>query len=278
MGIFDTLFGMTAEKQTAKVPKDISSLSKQLAAQLLLANSAPADQNNLGRLLTFLEKTPSGWADVQAVVKYGVKVKFDTSDGGALYQPYNNLIVLNRMKVPRLLATYFCHESTHAQQKHEGRYGDAMTQSKEAFAEAIVQMETETFLREAIVGRELLHFERSRGIKDWQQSLNEHPLQMWFALVHRHRYATRVPNAVLEVDQRFTAPELRQWLNAVKPYFRTYVEPYRPVQYLKWDIAQRKRPPVDSDTMREVLSASFNKQSTAARNPYMGAGPKRTKR
>jgi hypothetical protein len=270
VGLFDKLFGPKQQAaQAKKKPSGISGLARELAAHLLIGKASSADHANLGKLLTLLEKSPSGWDDAVAVVQHGCKVMFDMADGGALFCWPENVIILNRARVPRSLATAFCHEATYVRQRHSGRGSDPYRQSKDEFAETVVRNETETFMRQAIVGRELLHWERANKVPQWHQNLVEHPLQMWFALVHGAKYAVRPAPATLDADAALSTPMLGQLLSAVQPYFRRHVEPYRIVQHIKWDIARGRRPPLDSDTLRGVLEASFSKQSREDRNPYM---------
>lgn len=256
---------------TAAYP--VSERVKQAAAKMAVGLT-PVDSSNLHKLLAFLEKTPSGWADVEHALAWRVTVSFNTAEGGALYSRPNNHITLSRTRVPRSLAVYFVHEATHARMTHAGTFGDTGLHTKAQFAEAIVCEETETYLREAVVGRELLHYERARGVPDWAQSLNDHMLQMWFALVHGVRYHKRPSDEVLAKDAAFDAATLEQKQQLMRPYVRRYVEPYRVVQYVKWDIANRLRPPIDSETSQGLLSASFEKQLQHDRCPYVGVGPK----
>ncbi|MBK7861224.1 MAG: hypothetical protein IPJ65_21965 [Archangiaceae bacterium] len=273
MGLFDKLFakdGGSGERpaEPAKKQAHVSELGRRLAGQLITPQSSGADRNNLGALLTLLEKTATGWADVELVLQRNVKVQLDTAEGGALFVWPGNLIILNRMRAPRSLVPSFCHEATHARQQHGGRGSDPLKQSKDDFAEAVVRIKTEAFLREALVGRELMHWERTHGVELWPQGLREHPVQMWFALVHGARYGKRPSDELLQADAALGAPKLAEWTRVVQPYFRQYAEPYRIVQHIKWDIARGRRWPLDADTLHGVLEASFSKQKPAHRKPY----------
>lgn len=94
-----------------------------LVAKLSVKTATPADRKNLASLLHVLKRSPAGWSDAQFAGQNNVSVVFDMADGGALYSVGKNRLTLNRMKVPRSLATSFCHEVTHARLAFAGLGG-----------------------------------------------------------------------------------------------------------------------------------------------------------
>jgi hypothetical protein len=249
------------------------------AKSLLVPGFTDSDLKQLGHVMGILERTSHGLEDLQFAVEKKVQVRFDLRTGGAWYQPHKNLITLNRVSAIPRSALHWVHELTHAREFHRGRPFTVLECTREQYAEMIVAEEAKTYFREAVVGRQLLHGARARRDPTWAQHTTDHPMQMWFQLVHAVPYGRRPDDAVLAADVALTGAELGELYPFVRPYFRGYVEAYRVPEMIKWDIAHKKRPPLDEQTSTGVLSAAFEKQSRAHKDrsfPMRPMGQMRT--
>jgi len=239
----------------------------EATSRLLPRDATRADRTKLTEVLTLLSETPTGKGHVQRVVQYGLEVRFDARDGGAVFNGILRRITLNRMKTSSRTATEFAHEAVHARSFNEGRAPNPRTQSRNAFVAGMIAEETQTYLEEAIVGRELLQFARIRQRPYWRELLTAHELQMYFQLLYGVPYQTRPSEQILDQDLALRPLELRQRIEGLRPYFRNYVSAYNRVEGIKWDIANGVRPPMDGTTMAELLTTSFSMQDPSFTTP-----------
>jgi hypothetical protein len=237
------------------------------AESVLPKEASPADRKKLTEVFALLLETPTGKNHVQRVVSYRLLVRFDTREGGAVFNPVHRTITLNRTKTSSRTATELVHEAVHARSHHEGRGPNVMAQSRNAFVAGMIAEETATYLEEAVVGRELLHCARIRGRESWKELCTAHELQMYFQLVHGVPYKTRPSEAVLESDLALGPNQLRATFDWLRPYFRNYVSAYNRVEGIRWDIVHGLRPPMDPTFFSELLSTAFGSQDRALTYP-----------
>ena len=243
--------GLSRTARAAKAAKS-SQPDRPVAEQalaLLDGGAAPADRQRAHDAFALLALTPSGREDLQAMVEHGVTLSFNMSSGGAGYQIQPNHIVLNRTQVVARTALDLTHELTHARLHNTG-YGANIHGEKDDYVNGILREESQTFFREAIVGRELVHLADPVSIK---HVLTVHPVQMWFALVHNVPYHKPPSPAVLDADAALTAATLSVIVDELMPYFLRYVQYYRLVEAAKWDIAHGLRKPEKQEVISGVI-------------------------
>ena len=224
---------------------------EQQAVTWLREGSSQVDREHAAEMFALLVQSPSGRDDVQLFVDHGITLAFDTRKGGAGYIRGAKLIVLNRTQVTARTALDFVHEVTHAR-FHMNRNGcDIDTQSKEQYVRSILFEESQTYFREALVGRELVHLARDPQVV--RAIFTVHPVQMWFQLVHGVAYhrppGSEALNADLALDGRTIASLARE----LHPYFVRFVDFYRNVESAKWEIRRGLRRPERQEVVADVL-------------------------
>lgn len=231
---------------------------EQRALKLMRHDCSKVDIDHARELFALLAMSPSGRDDLAIFVDHGITLAFDTRKGGAGYVRDAKLILLTRTQVAARTALDFVHEVTHAR-LHMTRTGsDIDAQSQEHYIRAILFEESQTYFREALVGRELIHLVRDAAVK--KSLFTVHTLQMWFQLVHGVAYH-RAPSAeALAADLALDSRALGELVRDLHPYFQRYVEFYRNVESAKWEIRRGLRRPEKQEVVSGVLSMCASEQ------------------
>ncbi len=241
----------TAPSQANVVVRNDAPL-EQRALQLMRHDCSKADIEHARQLFALLAMSPSGRDDLAIFVDHGITLAFDTRRGGAGYLRGAKLILLNRTQVVARTVLDFVHEVTHAR-FHMTRTGcDIDAQSQEQYVRSILFEESQTYFREALVGRELVHIVHDPAVK--KSLFTAHTLQMWFQLVHGVAYHKTPSAEVLAADLAMDARALADQVRELHPYFQRYVEFYRNVERAKWEIRRGLRRPEKQEVVSDVLS------------------------
>jgi hypothetical protein len=255
------------ERQAGRARRQRSTLHRQVMAMLAPGSPDP-DRIKLAGVVAWLEQIPSGIDDLKLVVEKGITLSFNTGDAGAgAFRKRLNTVVLSRLRSDAGTVATLVHELTHAREFHAGRAADINTQTKKAYARAMVREESKTYFHEVVIARELIHLTRRKELEVWRQFLTEHTVQMWFQLVHGVPYQRRPSDEVLAADAALTVPELLVHYAIVFPRFEAYVEAYFPYECAKWDMVRGNIRPLPPLEMSELLSTSFGNLPLAVLRP-----------
>ena len=268
----DAVFGEAVETNAAPRATASSELERKVMA-LVVPSATKADRAKVRRVVRLLEKSPTATMDLEFLVHHLVQLSFDTTDAGAgAYRRSENTVFLSRMRSDAGTVATLAHELTHAYEYFAGRGGNIHTQGREAYASAIVREESKTYFHETVVGRELVHALCKSGSEVWTQLLTDHPLQMWFQLVHGVRYKVRPTPKVLEADAALTGKALEAAQLEVFPYFERYARAYYAYELTRWDMHHGRRPWLPRHEMGELLGAAFEMLPREDRLPMRGGG------
>lgn len=254
MTAFDWTRGLARGAKTAtavgsSVRKDVP--LEQQAVALLREGSSKVDVEHAAELFALLMQSPSGRDDVALFVEHRINLAFDPRKGGAGYVRGARLIVLNRTQVVARTSLDFVHEVTHAR-FHVTGTGCDPDASKDAYVRGILFEESHTYLREAVVGRELAHVASDPRVV--KAIFTVHPVQMWFQLVHGVPYHRAPAADVLNVDAALDGRTLGTLVRDLHPYFARFVEFYRNVESAKWEIRNGLRRPERPEVVADVLA------------------------
>ncbi|MEO1482260.1 MAG: hypothetical protein AAFU77_09140 [Myxococcota bacterium] len=226
----------------------------------LLRETAPVDQRRLEDIVADVALALHGPALLEFLLHHRVTICFDTRKGGAGYLPARQKILLNRVNVTPWVALSFVHEATHAFYHLTGAGGDVAHQGRDQFAATILWEEVGTRQAEVRIGRDLMHLAYESGRSDWKQYATKPVMKMWMQLVHGAPYGAPPSPDVLRRDRQLSDDLAEGLIEALRPYFLRYVEPYRAYEIRKWDIFHRRQPSMDPTTLHEALSEAMGDQ------------------
>ncbi|MEO0811642.1 MAG: DUF6782 family putative metallopeptidase [Myxococcota bacterium] len=238
----------------------------------LLKESAPVDQRRLENIVTDVALSLHGPALLEFLLHHRVTICFDTRKGGAGYQPARQRILLNRVNVTPWVALSFVHEATHAFYHLTGAGADVANHGRDQFAANILWEEVGTRQAEVRIGRDLLHLAYESGRSDWKQYATKPVMKMWMQLVHGAPYGAPPSPEVLRQDRQLGDDLAEGLIEALRPYFLRYVEPYRAYEIRKWDIFHRNQPRMDPTVLHEALSEAMGDQNNDVLYPKRPRG------
>lgn len=119
------------------------------------------------------------------------------------------------------------------------------------------------------------HLAYESGRADWKQYATRPVMKMWMQLVHGAPYGAPPSLEVLRRDRQLSDNLAEGLIEALRPYFLRYVEPYRAYEIRKWDIFHRRQPRMDPMMLHEALGEAMGDQKNEILYPKRPNGGRR---